>query len=229
MSNGVAVFELLFRRLDPSCAPLGIGPGRHTNPETVPRPSGRPLDGALATMRLAVAGAHRVGKTSLAHAIIDALPNHEFADEPYHELVAEGYGFGHPPGVSDFEAQLDHSITMLRDYSGSMVFDRCPLDILAYLTVVSNDDGWILGHWRAPVRISIRSLDAIIYVPIEVPDRIESGREDDVPSRAEVDEVVREMLEDPTLTSGVEVLTVVGDLGQRLETVLQWVKQRRAE
>lgn len=88
-------------------------------------------------MRVAVSGTHRVGKTTLARAISDALPGHDFADEPYHDLVAEGHVFSHPPGVEDFEEHLEHSLTKLGNGAQHVVFDRCPVDLLAYLMVAS--------------------------------------------------------------------------------------------
>jgi uridine kinase len=44
-------------------------------------------------VRIAISGAHCVGKTTLAEALAAALPHHDFIAEPYFLLEEEGYDF----------------------------------------------------------------------------------------------------------------------------------------
>lgn len=184
------------------------------------------LDGESVAMRIAVTGSHRVGKTTLAQAIADSLANHDFVDEPYHELVADGYVFSHPPDSEDFEAQLEYSLDALSDEAPNVVFDRCPVDLLAYLVVTCQNDERVIAPWREPVRRAMRSLDAVILVPIEAPDLIDFGPdEDSTGSRAAVDETLRELLLSDRLELEVGIFEVRGPLDQRTTAVLNWLAQ----
>ncbi len=177
-------------------------------------------------MRIAVTGSHRVGKTTLAQAIADSLANHDFADEPYHELVADGYVFSHPPDSEDFEAQLEYSLEALSDEAPNVVFDRSPVDLLAYLVVTCQNDERVIAPWREPVRRAMRSLDAVILVPIEAPDVIDFGQDEDpTGSRAAVDETLREWLLSDRLELDVEIFEARGPLDQRTTAVLNWLAQ----
>ena len=177
-------------------------------------------------MRVAVVGSHRVGKTTLAHAIAEALADHDFADEPYHELVADGYLFSHPPDAEDFEAQLEYALDALSDGAPNVVFDRCPADLLAYLLVTCQNDERVIAHWREPVRRAMRSLDAVIFVPIEVPDVIDFGQDEDpTGSRDMVDETLRELLLGNRLELEVEIFEVRGTPDGRTTASLEWLAQ----
>ena len=181
-------------------------------------------------MRIAISGTHRVGKTTLAQAIADTLPGCDFVDEPYHGLVAEGYVFSHPPSVEDFEAQLEYSLAVLSDGGRHVVFDRCPVDLLAYLAVASHDEGEVMARWWEPVRRAIRLLDAVILVPIESPDRIELDEDDDPTGHREmVDVMLREWLLDDRLELGVDVFTVRGSLRRRAASTLEWLARNSLE
>ncbi len=173
------------------------------------------------SVRIAVSGTHRVGKTTLARAIADVLPGHDLVDEPYHDLVAEGHVFSHPPGVEDFEEQLEHSLTALSDDVQHVVFDRCPVDLLAYLVVASRDGDDVVEHWRGRVRRAMQSLDAVILVPVESPDRIEvTEDEDPAATRQDVDETLRDLLLSDRLDLDVRVVEVHGSLWDRATTAV---------
>lgn len=81
-------------------------------------------------MRIAISGSHLVGKTTLAEALADALPDHQLVPEPYHLLEEEGYEFGEMPSIEDFELQLERSFHCLQESGPAVVFDRCPLDMI---------------------------------------------------------------------------------------------------
>lgn len=177
-------------------------------------------------MRVAVSGSHRVGKTTLAQALADALVDHDFADEPYHELVAEGYVFSDPPDAEDFEAQLEYSLEVLNDDAPNMVFDRCPVDLLAYLVVASQDDEGVIARWIDPVRRAMRSLDAVILVRVENPDVIDFGEDEDpTASRDAVDETLRRLLRSHELELEVQVFEIGGPLDGRITAVLDWLER----
>jgi hypothetical protein len=86
-------------------------------------------------MRVGISGTHGTGKTTLAEALCARLPGHSLADEPYYLLEEEGYEFGFPPSPEDYRALLARSVRSLSSppLLPEVVFDRTPLDYLAYL------------------------------------------------------------------------------------------------
>lgn len=87
-------------------------------------------------MRIGVSGAHGTGKTSLVASLSERLPDHETVPEPYESLEEEGYEFGFPPTAEDYRAQLVRAIAALQIPSQHLIFDRTPLDFLAYLQAI---------------------------------------------------------------------------------------------
>jgi predicted ATPase len=92
-------------------------------------------------MRIGIAGTHGTGKTTLAAALCARLPGHVTADEPYYLLEDEGYDFAFPPSPDDYRALLARSLRSLgaQPPHPGVVFDRTPLDYLAYLAATGAD------------------------------------------------------------------------------------------
>ena len=92
-------------------------------------------------MRIGISGTHGTGKTTLAQALCAHVPGHVAADEPYWLLEAEGYEFGFPPSAEDYRALLARSVRSLSSppLLPAVVFDRTPLDYLAYLAATGAD------------------------------------------------------------------------------------------
>ncbi|MFT4039114.1 MAG: AAA family ATPase, partial [Thermomicrobiales bacterium] len=103
-------------------------------------------------MRIAVAGTHGVGKSTLAEALADALPGHRFVPEPYETLTERGYEFAHPPTLDDYVLQLRQSLTTLRRDAPDRVFERCPLDLVAYILACPDAARFDLDAARGPIR-----------------------------------------------------------------------------
>ena len=69
-----------------------------------------------------------------------ALPGHVAADEPYYLLEEQGYEFGFPPTLEDYRALLACSVRSLSPpLLTGVVFDRTPLDYLAYMAATGAD------------------------------------------------------------------------------------------
>jgi hypothetical protein len=92
-------------------------------------------------MRIGISGTHGTGKTTLAEALCTHLPGHITADEPYYLLEEEGYEFGFPTTPDDYRAMFARSLRSLTEPSPlpGIVFDRTPLDYLAYLAATGAD------------------------------------------------------------------------------------------
>lgn len=87
-------------------------------------------------MKIAITGAHRVGKTTLAEKLQESLAGYELLKEPYYELEELGLAFSETPDTDDFIAQLEHSIKQIAIDTDKMIFDRCPIDFLAYIHAI---------------------------------------------------------------------------------------------
>jgi hypothetical protein len=169
-------------------------------------------------MRIAVAGTHAVGKSTLLVELSRALGHHEIVDEPYYELMDEGHEFADVPAVDDFVAQLDHSIGRLSsERPPDVLYDRCPADFLAYLVALRAEAAIQDRLTRA--REALATLDLVVFVPIEDPDRIESSDPEDR-LRGKVDAILREMLVDDSYGLGVPVVEVHGSPLLRTQQLL---------
>jgi predicted ATPase len=178
-------------------------------------------------MRIAISGSHRTGKSTLLSLLSERLPSYATVDEPYHSMEDEGHEFSHPPSIEDFEAQLERSIRDLEGDGGDVLFDRCPIDLLAYLAAHEDADAFDLDEWLPQVRAALETLDLIVFVLIESSDRITlsaSERRDE--TRGPVDEKLRETLFDDSLELELEldVLEVEGDPETRAHAVMRRIQ-----
>ena len=126
--------------------------------------------GGLTAMRVAVSGTHGSGKTTLVEDFVAAHPAYAWEAEPYVVLSEAGIAFSDPPTVEDYREQLGHSLATLRDDARpDVVFDRCPIDFLAYLAVVARGDPdgpFDLDSILDDVREAVATLDLIVFLPL---------------------------------------------------------------
>jgi len=117
-------------------------------------------------MRIGVSGPHGTGKTTLVEELCAKLPGHVPADEPYVQLEEAGYDVGFPPSLADYRAQLRLSVSMLSSSGACVVFDRTPVDFLAYLMAQGAD----LEEEADPValRSALARLDLLVITPVTV-------------------------------------------------------------
>lgn len=170
-------------------------------------------------MRIAVSGSHLVGKTTLVEALAETLPGYEQVPEPYDLLEENGHAFGEMPSIEDFELQLERSFECVQESGANTIFDRCALDILGYLTTHRDAGAFRLEDWIPRVRESVAELDVIVFVPIEVPDRI-SVPPSDARLRAEVDAVLRDIILDDAHGLGFDVTATNGTVTARVRQVV---------
>lgn len=125
-------------------------------------------------MRIAVSGSHCTGKSTLIDEFLRA--HTEFAHEPeaYTVLTEEfGEDFSAEPCVEDFRRQLEFNVERLKQYRRGtrVIFERCPIDFLAYIECVGCTDPILVD---SVVEEVIQNLDLIVYLPtdptIEPPD-----------------------------------------------------------
>jgi AAA domain len=171
-------------------------------------------------MRVGISGTHGTGKTTLAEALGARLPGHVVADEPYHQLEDEGYEFGFPPSPEDFRALLARSVRSLIAERADVIFDRTPLDYLAYLAATGADpvdqaDAATLGP-------AFADLDLLVITPITPETERVLPAADQPALRERMNEALLTLVYDDPLEAwaDVPVLELTGPLGRRPEAVL---------
>jgi hypothetical protein len=176
-------------------------------------------------MRIAISGTHFSGKSTLVETLSDALPQFITKEEPYYLLQEEGYEFAELPTIEDFELQLERSIENLDEPAPNVIFDRCPADILGYLLVHTDVDVFDLDAWLPRVRTAINTLDLIVFLPIEVPDRIVVPSSQDAAYRQLVDENLKEIILENSFGFETDVLEVTGTPQSRIDRVMAYVRK----
>ncbi|MPS75035.1 MAG: hypothetical protein E2590_18060 [Chryseobacterium sp.] len=165
-------------------------------------------------MRIVFTGSHRVGKTILAEEIADTLPDYELINEPYLQLEEEGYLFSEIPTLDDYIEQFNFSVEQLQNSGDNVIFDRCPLDLLAYVYAVGKKKN-ISALYEEMTR-AIAEIDLLIFVPIEKVDLIVC-QESDLPNlRQEVNDILEDWIGD----FSNEILEVAGTLENRKKQIL---------
>jgi len=178
-------------------------------------------------MRIAISGSHRTGKSTLIEELAGRLPEYGTVDEPYRLLEEDGHEFSHPPSLEDLEAQLERSLQELSEAGENVLLDRCPVDILAYVAAHEDGEAFDWEEWLPRVREISETLDWVVFVPIEEPDRIRFAEADDEGGmRAAVDEKLREFLFEDPLQLGLDGFEVQGDTGSRALAVLERLRLR---
>jgi GTPase SAR1 family protein len=171
-------------------------------------------------MKIAISGTHGSGKTTLVDSLSRSLPGYDAVEEPYYLLEAQGHQIATPPSVEDFEAQLACSITCVERGARDTIFDRCPVDFLAYLLVGRPSREAELDRWIPRVRQALGQLDQIVFVPLEEPDRTGGAHIEHPGLRRRMDQRLRELLQDDPWAFGAAVFEVRGSPAERTQQVL---------
>jgi len=178
-------------------------------------------------MRITISGTHFSGKSTLVEALSEALPQYTTVEEPYCLLQEEGYEFAESPTIEDFELQLERSIENLDERTPNVIFDRCPADILGYLLAHTDVDAFDLDAWLTRIRTAMDTLDLIVFLPVEVPDRIVLPLSQDAAYRQRVDEKLKEIFLDNLFGFDADLLEVTGNPQTRIDQVIAYILNTR--
>lgn len=180
-------------------------------------------------MRIGISGAHGTGKTTLAEALCQRLPGHVTADEPYYLLEEEGYEFAFPPSLDDYRAQLACSLRTLSQPTArpAIVFDRTPLDYLAYLAAVGADPEREADP--AALRSALATLDLLVITVI-TPETEQALPTPELPElRAQMNDALLDLAYADPLDAwaDVPILELNGPLAARLPAILAALRQHQ--
>ena len=171
-------------------------------------------------MRIGVSGPHGTGKTTLVEDLCAQLPGHVPADEPYVLLEEAGYDFGFPPSPEDYRAQLRQSMRMLRSSGASVVFDRTPIDFLAYLVAQGADIADEADP--AALRSALARLDLLVITPVTAETERYLPRAEMPQLRQAVNDTLLDLVyrDPPQAWTEVPVTELNGPLHKRVAAVL---------
>lgn len=169
-------------------------------------------------MKVAITGAHRVGKTTLIEKLLESLPDYEYIQEPYYEMEESGHLFSDTPTIDDYLAQLKHSINQISKNDGNIIFDRCPIDIMAYIEAIG---GYDIQSLYLNVEDIMKQIDLLVFIPIEIPDLIGCSDSELPELRFRVNEILNDWVWD----FDMETIEVNGTPSDRLNQIMN--KYRR--
>jgi hypothetical protein len=147
-------------------------------------------------VRIAVAGTHGSGKSTLIEDFLSVHPEYAHEPEPYDWLGAYGEESSDVPGVDEFHRQLEISVERLRTYppDANVIAERSPIDFLAYILALVD-----LGRAARDCELAaaaaelaaegVKSLDLIAVLPLE-----------DIPAPADEDLELRDAMNDRLLS-----------------------------
>lgn len=175
-------------------------------------------------MRIGVSGPHGTGKTTLVHELCSRFDGLVPVEEPYVLLEEEGYEFEYPPSRADYRAQLTRSIRLLNGEPDGSVFDRTPLDFLAYLSATGLDIESVGG--ADAVREALATLDLLVLVPLTAEtERLLPSAEMRGLRRTVNDTLLEFAYADPLdLLADIPVIELTVPLADRVETISAMVR-----
>ncbi|MBV7531077.1 ATP-binding protein [Chitinophaga sp. sic0106] len=162
-------------------------------------------------MRIAITGAHNVGKTTLAEALLEHLPGYTLEIEPYHQLRTD---FAEVPTAEDFLEQFNYSVDLIYGSGDNVIFDRCVVDILAYLHVI--DPQRNIEALFEKMQAVMGEVDLVVFVPVEQPDIMSAGQVELPRLRGQVDDLLHDWIND----LNAKVIEVSGSVSNRRDQVL---------
>ena len=149
-------------------------------------------------MRIAIIGAHATGKTTLIEEFLKQWPMYKRPEKTYRDFIKEQNIQLNKQGTKDSQkAILNALVDEVQQASATenkyLIFDRCPVDNLAYsLWHYAKDTPGFNSEFiidsKAIAALSLKHIDVIFYLPVrkEIPITERENREADELFREEI-------------------------------------------
>ncbi|WP_444932640.1 AAA family ATPase [Microbulbifer sp. JTAC008] len=173
-------------------------------------------------MKIAISGSHCTGKTTILDDLGGSLDNFEIIEEPYILLEEKGHEFSDSPSEDDFISQLDYSIELITSSQDNRLFERCPLDFVAYINTINNNSV-SLEEYREQILEAMELIDIVIFVPVENPDRIRCPESENPELRKEVDIQLQDLIYEFEDSSGFRVIEIRGNPKERIQKITSFL------
>lgn len=171
-------------------------------------------------MRIVVAGTHGSGKSTLISDFAGRHPDFTVLADPY-ELID---GALDEPDAGTYAAQLDLAAERLLELpsDAEAIAERGPLDFLAYLDALNTlgrptRSGSLFRRGLSRVADAAGCIDLLVVLPLYPSSGIEVPDEEDRELRVAMDAALLELVDDPDLVGGAEVVEITGRPAARLE------------
>ena len=124
-------------------------------------------------MKVAISGAHGVGKSTLIASFLDKRPEFTLESEPFEALADDiEMDVEQGPDLDDLAVLLAHSLATLNATAEGTptIYERCPVDYLAYAAATRTAPkplrrNFIETH-LSRVRDAVHRLDVLVLVPL---------------------------------------------------------------
>jgi hypothetical protein len=179
-------------------------------------------------MRIAIAGTHCSGKSTLVHDFLAVHRDYVHEPEPY-EWLEDVYGeaAAEEPTAEDFYRQLELCVERLRGYGrgANMIAERSPLDFLAYITALhdlgrSGRDCALTASAAELAAEGMAQLDLLAVLPLNARDGIIAPESEDLELRDAMNDRLLDLIatDEYALLAGgrPRVIEVQGSPQQRL-------------
>lgn len=172
-------------------------------------------------MRIAITGTHSVGKTTLVEQLRQALPEYDAGEEAYYEQEESGILFPEEPTVDDYLMLFDHSVRQIAQSGDNVIFDRSPVDMLAYIQATDELDNSEIQSLYRRAKDAMIGIDLLVYIPVETPDIFVCPDSDLPELRYEVGDILNDLVWD----FDTQTIEVTGSPAARRDQVLSVMKQ----
>ncbi|HLF66351.1 MAG TPA: AAA family ATPase [Gammaproteobacteria bacterium] len=123
-------------------------------------------------MRIAISGTHYMGKSTLITDFLQHHPEYQSPLEAYYLLQEQKeVELSLEPSLESLLEQLHCSLHQLMKNENNIIFDRCPVDYLAYAMVLLEQDDIDINDSEVSdlfpeVKEALDTLDLIVFLPI---------------------------------------------------------------
>ncbi len=141
-------------------------------------------------MRIAISGTHYIGKSTLIADFLKHHPEYQSPLEPYYLLQEEKeVELSLEPSLESLLEQLHCSSEQLMENKDNIIFDRCPVDFIAYAMVLLGIEDIDINDSEVSelfpeVKEALDTLDLIVFLPITKAHPIEYTEENPAYRRA---------------------------------------------